>query len=32
MKLNVSRGYIRTVRKVLKSKLNGRDLVHGVNT
>ena len=32
MKLNVSKEYIRRIRKVLKSKLNGGDLVHGVNT
>ena len=32
MKLNVSKEYIRRIRKVLKSKLNGRNLVHGVNT
>ena len=32
MKLNVSKKYIRRIRKVLKSKLNGGDLVHGVNT
>ena len=32
MKLNVSKEYIRRLRKVLKSKLNGGDLVHGVNT
>ena len=32
MKLNVSKKYIRRIRKVLKSKLNGGSLVHGVNT
>ena len=32
MKLNVSKKYIRTIRKVLKSKLNGGNLVRGVNT
>ena len=32
MKLNVSKEYIRRLRKVLKSKLNGGDLVRGVNT
>ena len=32
MKLNVSKEYIRMIRKVLKSKLNGGNLVHGVNT
>ena len=32
MKLNVSKEYIRRLRKVLKSKLNGGNLVHGVNT
>ena len=32
MKLNVSKEYIRRIRKVLKSKLNGGNLVHGVNT
>ena len=31
MKLNVSKVYIRRLRKVLKSKLNDRNLVHGVN-
>ena len=31
MKLNVSKEYIRTLRKVLKSKLNGGNLVRGVN-
>ena len=31
MKLNVSKEYIRRLRKVLKSKLNGRNLIHGVN-
>ena len=32
MKLNVSKEYIRRIRKLLKSKLNGGNLVHGVNT
>ena len=32
MKLNVSEEYIRRIRKVLKSKLNGENLVHRVNT
>ena len=32
MKFNVSKGYIRRLRKVLKSKLNGGNLVRGVNT
>ena len=32
IKLNVSEEYIRRIRKVLKSKLNGRNLVHAVNT
>ena len=32
MKLNVSKEYIRRLRKVLKSKLSGGYLVHGVNT
>ena len=32
MKLNVSKEYIRSLRKVLKSKLNGGNLVCGVNT
>ena len=32
MKLNVSKEYIRRLRKVLKSKFNGGDLVCGVNT
>ena len=32
MKLKVSKEYIRQLRKVLKSKLNGRNLVRGVNT
>ena len=31
MKLNFSKEYIRRLRKVLKSKLNGGNLVHGVN-
>ena len=32
MKFNVSKEYIRRIRKVLKSKLNGGNLVDGVNT
>ena len=32
MKLNVSKEYIRTIRKFLKSKLNGGNLLRGVNT
>ena len=32
MKLNVSKEYISRIRKVLKLKLNGGNLVHGVNT
>ena len=32
MKLNVLKEYIRRLRKVLKSKLNGGNLVFGVNT
>ena len=32
MKLNVSKEYIRRLRKVLKSKLNGGNLVYAVNT
>ena len=32
MKLNVSKEYIRRLRKFLKSKLNGGNLVRGVNT
>ena len=32
MKLNVSKKYIRRLRKVLKSKLNGGNVVRGVNT
>ena len=32
MKLNVSKEYVRRIRKVLKSKLNGGNLVCGVNT
>ena len=32
MKLNVSKEYIRRIRRVLKSKLNGGNLVCGVNT
>ena len=31
MKLNVSKEYIRRIRKVLKSKLNSENLVCGVN-
>ena len=31
MKLNVSKEYIRRLRRVLKSKLNGLNLVFGVN-
>ena len=31
MKLNVSKEYIRRLRKDLKSKLNGENLVRGVN-
>ena len=31
MKLDVSKDYIRRLRKVLKSKLNGGSLVRGVN-
>ena len=31
MKLSVSKEYIRRLRKVLNSKLNGGNLVHGVN-
>ena len=31
MKLNVSKEYIRRLRKVLKSNLNGGNLAHGVN-
>ena len=31
IKLNVLKKYIRRIRKVLKSKLNGGNLVHGVN-
>ena len=31
MKLNVSKEYIRRLRKVLQSKLNGENLVRGVN-
>ena len=30
--MNASKEYIRRLRKVLKSKLNGGNLVHGVNT
>ena len=32
MKLIVSKEYLRRLRKVLKSKLNGGNLVRGVNT
>ena len=32
MKSNVSKEYMRRLRKVLKSKLNGGNLVRGVNT
>ena len=32
MKLNVSKKYIKKLRKVLKLKLNGGNLVSGVNT
>ena len=32
MKLNVSKEYIRRLRKFFKSKLNCENLVHGVNT
>ena len=32
MKLNVLKEYIRKLRKILKSKLNGGNLVSGVNT
>ena len=32
MRLNVSKEYIRRLRKTLKSKLNSRNLVRGVNT
>ena len=32
MKLNFSKEHIRRLRKVLKSKLNGVNLVRGVNT
>ena len=32
MKLNVWKEYIRRLKKVLKSKLNGGHLVRGVNT
>ena len=32
MKLNVSKEYLRRLRKVLKSKLNNMNLVCGVNT
>ena len=31
MKLNVLKEYVRRLRKVLKSKLNGKNLVRGVN-
>ena len=30
--MNVSKEYVRRIRKVLKSKLNGGNLVRGVNT
>ena len=32
MKLNVSKEYVRRIRKVFQSKLNGGNLVSGVNT
>ena len=32
MKLNISKEYIRSLRKVLKPKLNGGNLVRGVNS
>ena len=32
MKLKVSKEYFRQLKKVLKSKLNGRNLVQGVNS
>ena len=32
IKLNVSKEYIRRLRKVLKTKLNGGNLVRGINT
>ena len=32
MKLNGSKEYTRRLRKVLKPKLNGRNLVRGINT
>ena len=32
MRLNVSKEYIRRLKKVLKSKLNGGNLIRGVNT
>ena len=32
LKSNVSKEYIRRIRKVLKSKFNGGNLVRGVNT
>ena len=32
MKWNISKEYLRRLRKVLKSKLNGKNLVHEVNT
>ena len=32
MKLNVTKEYIRRIRKVLKAKLNGGNLVSGINT
>ena len=32
MKLNILKEYVTRLRKILKSKLNGRSLVRGVNT
>ena len=32
MKLNVLKKYIRRLRKVLKTKLNGQNLARGINT
>ena len=32
MKLNILKEYVRKLRKVLKSKLNGGNLLRGVNT
>ena len=32
MKLNVSKEYISRISKVLKSKLNGGNLIRGINT